>query len=180
MTPEQSNNRSSEPRSERIAVDARKKVLTLAEEFQAFALKGNVVDLAVGVIIGAAFTKIVDSLVSNVLMPLVNCVMPTGQLSYTDWAIEINGSLIPFGKFLGDVVNFFLVALVLFFLIRKFLAWVLSLHHHEAAKAETPPLTRDQELLTEIRDLLKKDHAQTADVAVQPASVPSRSSSPAG
>jgi large conductance mechanosensitive channel len=138
-------------------MDPRQKVLTLAEEFKAFALKGNVVDLAVGVIIGAAFTKIVDSLVANVLMPLLNSALPTGHASYTDWAFEINHTPIPFGKFVADVVNFLVVALALFFLVRKFLSWVLSLHHHEATKPETPALTRDQELLTEIRDLLKKE-----------------------
>ena len=137
-------------------MDPRKKVLTLAEEFKAFALKGNVVDLAVGVIIGAAFTKIVDSLVANVLMPLLNSVLPTDSASYTLWAFELRaGTPIPYGKFLGDVANFLLVALALFFLVRKFLTWVVNLHRHEAAKAAPPPLTRDQELLTEIRDLLR-------------------------
>jgi large conductance mechanosensitive channel len=131
-------------------------MFSLAEEFKAFALKGNVVDLAVGVIIGAAFSKIVTSLVENVLMPSINTVLPTGQDSYKNWVVEVrDGTPIPIGLFLGDVVNFLLVSLVLFLLIRKFLAWVLSLHRHEAEKKETPPLTRDQELLTDIRDLLK-------------------------
>jgi large conductance mechanosensitive channel len=139
-----------------IAVDPRKKVLTLAEEFKAFALKGSVVDLAVGLIIGAAFTQIVRSLVDHLVMPVVNIFVPSEHASYTEWAVTINHSRIPFGLFLGDVVNFLIVALALFFLVRKFLAWVLTLHRHEAAKEETPPLTRDQELLTEIRDLLKE------------------------
>ncbi len=137
-------------------MDPRKKVLGLAEEFQAFALKGNVVDLAVGVIVGAAFTKIVDSLVANVLMPLLNSALPTGQASYTEWAFQIGGTPIPFGKFIGDAVNFLLVALALFLLIRKFLGWALSLRAGKAAAEETPPLTREQELLAEIRDLLKR------------------------
>jgi len=136
-------------------VDPRKQVLTLAEEFRAFALKGSVVDLAVGVIIGGAFTQIVNSLVGNVLMPVLNAVLPTGYKSYTAWAITINETTIPLGVFIGDVLNFLFVALALFFLIRKFLSWVLSLRRAEAAKEETPPLTREQELLTEIRDLLK-------------------------
>jgi large conductance mechanosensitive channel len=136
-------------------MDPGKKVLSLAEEFKAFALKGNVVDLAIGVIIGAAFTKIVDSLVTNVLMPLINSVAPTGHTSYTTWAFEIRpGTPIPIGKFLGDIANFLLVALALFILVRKFLVWVMSLHRSEAVK-ETPPLTKDQELLSEIRDLMK-------------------------
>ena len=151
-------------------MDPRQRALTLAEEFKAFALKGNVVDLAVGVIIGAAFTKIVDSMVANVLMPAINSVLPTGHASYTDWAIVIRATPIPFGKFIGEVVNFVLISLVLFFLIRKFLGWVLSLHRHEAAKAETPPLTRDQELLTEIRDLLR--NVTPAPAAAPPAPSP--------
>jgi large conductance mechanosensitive channel len=137
-------------------MDPRKKVLGLAEEFKAFALKGNVVDLAVGVIVGAAFTKIVDSLVSNVLMPLLNSALPTGQASYTEWAFRIGDTPIPYGKFIGDVANFLLVALALFLLIRKFLGWALSLRAAAPTEAELPPLTRDQELLAEIRDLLKK------------------------
>jgi large conductance mechanosensitive channel len=143
-------------------VDPRKKVLSLAEEFKAFALKGSVVDLAVGVIIGAAFTKIVDSLVTNVLMPLLNSALPTGQASYTAWTLTINGSEVHYGKLIGDVVNFILVALALFFIVRKFLAWVLTLHRTEAAKEETPPLTKDQQLLTDIRDLLKQQPPGTA------------------
>ena len=152
-------------------LDARKKVLSLAEEFKAFALKGNVVDLAVGVVIGAAFGKIVDSLVKNVIMPLVNTVLPT-ESSYTKWYFEIGNTRIFYGLFIGDVVNFFIVALALFLFIRKFLGWVMSLRRGEAAKEETPPLTRDQELLTEIRDLLKRQDlgvkVQEAGAAVQP------------
>jgi large conductance mechanosensitive channel len=140
-------------------MDPRDRVRTLAEEFRAFALKGNVVDLAVGVIIGAAFTRIVDSLVANVLMPLLNSVLPTAQESYTEWAFTLNGSRVPFGKFLGDVINFLLIAVALFLLIRKFLGWVMSLHQSGAVAEETPSLTRDQELLTEIRDLLRKGDA---------------------
>ena len=140
-------------------MDPRQKVLSLAEEFKAFALKGNVVDLAVGIIIGGAFTQIVTSLVTNVLMPLLNAAVPGGQTSYTQWAFTLNGADVPYGKFVGDVVNFLLVSLVLFLLIRKFLGWVLSLRRHEASQPETPPLSREQELLTEIRDLLKQARA---------------------
>lgn len=140
-------------------MDPRQQVLSLAEEFKAFALKGNVVDLAVALIIGNAFSDIVKSLVANVLMPVINIVVPSEHTSYTSWNVMINGSQITYGRFLGNVVNFLLVALALFFLIRKFLAWVLSLHRHEAATVETPPLTKDQELLAEIRDLLKRQAA---------------------
>jgi large conductance mechanosensitive channel len=130
-----------------------KKALSFAEDFKGFAFKGNVVDLAVGVIIGAAFGKIIDSLVKNLIMPLVSLVIP-GDEAYTAWALEINGKQIPFGLFLSDVVNFLIVALVLFVFTVKFLGWLRKLHKEEAAAL--PPLTKDQELLTEIRDLLKK------------------------
>jgi large conductance mechanosensitive channel len=129
-----------------------KRAFSLVEEFKAFAFKGNVIDLAVGVIIGAAFGKIVDSLVKNVLMPFIGAIVP-GEGGYTTWAIDLNGKSIPFGLFLGDVVNFVLIALVLFLFIRKFLGWVMRTRKEEAKAV--PPLTKDQELLAEIRDLLR-------------------------
>jgi large conductance mechanosensitive channel len=94
-------------------------------------------------------------------MPAINIVVPA-DTGYTDWNITINGSKILYGKFIGDVVSFLVVALALFIMIRKFLGWVLSLHRHEAAKEETPPLSRDQELLAEIRDLLKQSRPPLA------------------
>ncbi len=148
-------------------MDPKQKVLTLAEEFKAFALKGNVVDMAIALIIGAAFTQIVNSLVKNILMPVINIFAPTEHNSYTKWHYEINGSDITFGVFIGDVVSFLFVSLALFLFVRKFLAWVLTLHQHQAAAEETPPLTKDQLLLTEIRDLLK----QQAPAAPPPAGV---------
>jgi len=131
-----------------------KQVLSLAEEFKAFAFKGNVIDLAVGVIIGAAFGKIIDSLVRNLLMPLVGVLLP-GEQGYLGWKWVINGKEVPYGLFLGEVVNFLIVALALFVFIVKFLGWVM----HTKKQEGVPPLTKDQELLTEIRDLLKKEQA---------------------
>jgi large conductance mechanosensitive channel len=126
---------------------------SLWEEFKAFAFKGNVIDLAVGVIIGAAFAKIVDALVKSIIMPLVSVVLP-GNQSYEKWKWVINGKDIPYGVFLGEVVNFLIVALALYLFIVKFLGWMMRTKKEEAAAL--PPLTRDQELLTEIRDLLQK------------------------
>jgi len=103
-----------------------------------------------------------------VIMPLVNTVLPT-ESSYTKWYFEIGNTRIFYGLFIGDVVNFFIVALALFLFIRKFLGWVMSLRRGEAAKEETPPLTRDQELLTEIRELLKR---QEPGVKVQESGPP--------
>jgi large conductance mechanosensitive channel len=135
------------------ALDPRKRAFSLFEEFKNFAFKGNVIDLAVGVIIGAAFGTIIKSLVDNVIMPLVSLVIP-GEQGYREWAFVIDGKNIPIGLFLADVVNFLIVALVLFLFIVKFLGWVLRSKKAEAAAP--PPPTRDQELLTEIRDLLAK------------------------
>jgi large conductance mechanosensitive channel len=132
------------------------KAFSLLDEFKAFAFKGNVIDLAVGVIIGAAFARIVDSLVKNIMMPLIGVVLP-GQQGYVGWKWDINGKEVPYGLFIGEVVNFLIVALALFIFIAKFLGWVMRTKKQEAAA--TPPLTRDQELLTEIRDLLRKQTA---------------------
>jgi large conductance mechanosensitive channel len=138
------------------ALDPRKKAFSLLEEFKAFAFKGNVVDLAVGVIIGAAFGKIIDSLVRHLIMPLVGVILP-GEQGYLGWKWVINGKEIPYGLFLGEVVNFLIVAAVLFFFIVKFLGWLMRLRKEEVEAL--PPLTKDQELLTEIRDLLKQERA---------------------
>jgi large conductance mechanosensitive channel len=132
------------------------KAFSLFEEFKSFAFKGNVIDLAVGVIIGGAFGKIVTSLVDNIIMPLVGIVLP-GNKGYENWAVTINEKTIPYGKFIGDVVSFLILAAALFFFIVKFLGWIMKSKAAEAAAPAAPPApTKDQELLTEIRDLLKQ------------------------
>ncbi len=129
------------------------KVSSLLEEFKNFALKGNVIDLAIGVIIGAAFGKIVDSLVKHIIMPLISVIMP-GEQGYLAWKWVANGKEIPYGLFIGEIVNFLLVALALYIFIVKFLGMIMKKKEEEAT-APAPP-TKDQELLTEIRDLLQK------------------------
>jgi len=136
-----------------IAAEPAKRALSLVEEFKNFALKGNVIDLAVGVIIGAAFGKIVDSLVKHIMMPFISVILP-GEESYLGWKWTINGKEILYGQFLGELLNFLIVALALFIFIVKFLGWVMREKNAEAA-APSPP-TRQEELLTEIRDLLKQ------------------------
>jgi large conductance mechanosensitive channel len=144
------------PLSQASALDPTKRAFSLLEEFRNFAFKGNVIDLAVGVIIGAAFGKIVNSLVTHIIMPVIAIVLP-GQGDYKEWAVTINGSQIPYGQFLAEVVNFLIVAAALFIFIVKFLGWVMKIRKKEAvAPAAPPPLTVDQKLLTEIRDLLQQ------------------------
>jgi large conductance mechanosensitive channel len=132
-----------------------KQVMSLASEFKSFALKGNVVDLAVAVIIGAAFGKIVDSLVKHIIMPLIGAVLP-GEQGYLGWKFLLGGVEVPYGLFLGEVVNFLIVALAMFLFIVKFLGWIVRTKKEEAVTdTPLPALTKDQELLVEIRDLLK-------------------------
>ncbi|MFA5321266.1 MAG: large conductance mechanosensitive channel protein MscL [Smithella sp.] len=132
---------------------AHKKVSMMLEEFKNFALKGNVVDLAIGVIIGAAFGKIVDSLVRHIIMPFVSVIMP-GEQGYLAWKWVINGKEVPYGLFIGEIVNFLIVALALYIFIVKFLGIIMK--NKQEGAAVPAPLTRDQELLIEIRELLKK------------------------
>jgi large conductance mechanosensitive channel len=143
-----------DPRRTLAAIDPRQKAFSLVEEFKNFAFKGNVIDLAVGVIIGAAFGKIVDSLVKNIIMPLISILLPAQQ-TYLGWKFVIEGKAIPYGLFLGELVNFLIMALALFIFIVKFLGWIGRVRKEEATAAP-PPLTKDQELLGEIRDLLKQ------------------------
>jgi len=141
------------------AIDPAKRALTLVDEFKAFALKGSMIDLAVGVIIGGAFGNILNSLVHNIIMPLI-AVVVLGKHGYESWVFVIGGKAIPYGRFLGDIVNFLIVALALYLFIVKFMGWIMAFNKEQADAAL--PLTKDQGLLTEIRDLLKEGskHAQ--------------------
>ncbi len=127
-------------------MDPAKKLLSFAEEFKAFAFKGNMIDLAVGVVIGTAFGSIINSLVKNIVMPIVSIPIPA-EGGYTNWHL---GPIL-YGHFLGDLLTFLVTAFALFLFIVKFIGWILR------TKKEAPPpaLTKDQELLVEIRDLLK-------------------------
>ena len=131
-----------------------KGAFTLLDEFKAFAFKGNVIDLAIGVIIAGAFGKIIDSFVKNIIMPAIGLFSPN-QEGYLGWKFIIHGKEIPYGLFIGEVVNFVVVAVVLFFFLVKFLSFVMRAKKAEAAAPIDPLPTKDQLLLMEIRDLLK-------------------------
>jgi len=137
----------------------------MLKEFRDFAMKGNVVDLAVAVIIGAAFGAIVTSLVGDIIMPLIGRV--TGNLDFSNYFLPLTdkvtatnladakkqGAVLAYGSFLTLVVNFLIVAFSLFMVIRI----MNQLKRHEAAKPTEPPKpSAEVVLLTEIRDLLKK------------------------
>ena len=135
----------------------------MLEEFKKFALKGNVVDLAVGVIIGAAFGAIVNSMVGDVIMPIIGAV--TGGLDFSNYFVPLSktvtatnladakkqGAVLAYGSFLTLTLNFLIIAFVLFLVIRVMNRLKAK---EEAAPAPTEP-TKEEVLLTEIRDLLK-------------------------
>ena len=151
-----------DPLKELTGLNATKKAFSLFEEFKKFAFKGNVVDLAIGVIIGAAFGAIVKSLVEDIIMPLIGLILP-GDKGYEGWVLQVGDKSIPYGRFLGAVVNFLIVALVLYIFIVKFLGWIMKSQKEEAAAPL--PLTKDQELLMEIRDLLKQKAPESASTS---------------
>ena len=131
-----------------------KRAVSLLEEFKNFALRGNVIDLAIAVVVGGAFTGIVNSLVKNIIMPVVSLVMPANQ-RYESWAVHVGEKSITYGQFLADVLNFLILAAAIYFFVVRFLGWVMHVK-----KADPPPPTKDQELLLEIRDLLKQQVAR--------------------
>ena len=131
------------------AIDPARRALSLLEEFKNFALKGNVIDLAVGVIIGAAFGKIIDSLVKHIIMPLAGLLLPSEQ-GYLTWKVAVGAKEVPYGLFIGELVNFVIVAFALYLFIVKFLGFVTK-----AKQAAPPAPPRQEALLAEIRDLLK-------------------------
>jgi large conductance mechanosensitive channel len=138
----------------------------MLEEFKKFAMRGNVVDLAIGVIIGAAFGKIVESLVNDIFMPIIGRIF--GGLDFSNYffgltdaarnaptydAAKKAGATIGYGNFLTILVNFLIIAWVLFLVIQAINR--ATARGKAAEAAAPPPPTREEVLLTEIRDLLK-------------------------
>ena len=144
--------------------EVEEKGLQMLKEFREFAMKGNVVDLAVGVIIGAAFGGIVTSMVGDVIMPIIGAI--TGGLDFSNYFTGLSkavtagnladakkqGAVLAWGNFLTLTLNFIIIAFVLFLVIR----FMNKLKRRDEAAPAPPKPTREVELLTEIRDLLKK------------------------
>lgn len=123
----------------------------MIKEFREFMLRGNVMDLAVAVIIGGAFTAIVTSLVNDIIMPIVGVIL--GGVDFTALAITVGDANITYGNFIQAIINFLIIALVLFLLIRS----INSMSRKkEEAPAAPPEPTAEEKLLAEIRDLLRE------------------------
>jgi large conductance mechanosensitive channel len=132
-------------------------------EFKKFAMRGNVADLAIGVIIGAAFGAIVNSVVADVLMPIIGAI--TGGLDFSNHFVPLSskvtadslvearkqGAVLAWGNFLTLVINFIIIAWVLFLVVK------LMNRATQAEAAKAPALTKQEQLLTDIRDLLKEE-----------------------
>ena len=141
--------------------------MSMASEFKEFALKGNVMDLAVGVIIGGAFGKIVDSMVKDIIMPLVNLISG-GQIDYSNKYLVLSGNVpagaslaeaqkvanvFAYGSFLTILINFIILAFVIFMMVKQMNRLRKADQEEAPAPAETP---EEVQLLREIRDSLKK------------------------
>ena len=132
--------------------------MKLVDDFKAFVMRGNVVDLAVGVIIGAAFGKIVTSLVNDIFMPIIGMII--GNVDFTSLEIKLGEPVegaeqaaIKYGMFIQEIVNFLIISLCIFMVI-KLIAKMKKKKEEEPAPAPEP--TKEEVLLTEIRDALNK------------------------
>jgi len=125
-------------------------------EFKEFALKGNMMDIAVGIIIGAAFGKIVSSLVGDIIMPAIGILLGGIDFSGLAWKLKGIGDrppvVISYGKFIQSFVDFIIIAFALFFIIKA----INSFRKKQETPAPVPSPSREEELLVEIRDLLKE------------------------
>jgi len=122
------------------------------EEFKSFAMRGNVMDLAVGVIVGGAFGSITTSLIDDIIMPVVGIFV--SESSFADLSLEVGGAAITYGNFIQAVLNFLIMAFVVFCMVKA----INKLHRTEPEAAPSPPPapSKEEQLLTEIRDLLKE------------------------
>jgi large conductance mechanosensitive channel len=141
--------------------------MKILKEFKEFAVKGNMIDLAVGIIIGAAFGKIIASLVSDIIMPPIGLAL--GGVNFTDLQFIMKDAVIDpatgketaavalrYGNFLQTLVDFIIIAFSVFMILKGIISLKKKPVEEQAAPPAPPAPTKDQELLTEIRDLLKK------------------------
>ena len=127
----------------------------MIKEFKKFISRGNVIDLAVGVVVGGAFSKIVTSLVDNIIMPIVGIII--GGIDFTNLNLKIWGVTIQYGIFIQNVVDFLIVAFCIFITIKAF----NKITHKEEKKEEKPKKRDEIILLEEIRDLLKENNKKS-------------------
>lgn len=121
------------------------------QEFKTFAMRGNVMDLAVGVIVGGAFSSTTNSLINDIIMPIVGIFV--SQASFADLTLSVGGAVITYGNFIQAVLNFVILAFVVFCMVKA-----VNRVAHTQKKEEAPPPapSHEEKLLTEIRDLLKE------------------------
>ena len=142
---------------------AKKKMGGFLKEFKDFAIKGNMFDMAVGVIIGGAFKSLVDSLTANIIMPVISVF--TGGVNFSAWKITLGTKVVDgetvanellFGDFVSAVINFIIMAFVVFLMVKALNRLREMGKKQEEAPAAPPEPSNEEKLLTEIRDLLKK------------------------
>ncbi len=126
--------------------------MSFIKEFKAFAMKGNVIDMAVGVIMGGAFGKIVSSLVSDVLMPLIGIL--TGGIDMNNLAFSVGEAEIKYGSFMQNVLDFLIISFSIFIMI-KAMSRIMHRKKAEEAVPMPPAPSKEEELLAEIRDIIK-------------------------
>lgn len=129
------------------------------DEFKKFAIRGNVIDLAVGVVIGGAFGKIVSSLVNDIIMPLVGLIL--GGIDFSKLSWKVGEAEVKYGAFIQTVVDFLVIAFSIFLFVKLLNNLSERIKKQEEKKETAPTITKEQQLLTEIRDLLKKQKETT-------------------
>jgi len=123
----------------------------MLKEFRDFALRGNVIDLAVAVIIGGAFGLIITSLVNDIIMPLIGVLL--GGLDFSALSVQVGEALVAYGKFIQAIVNFLIIVLVLFLVMRSYNS---LMRKKSEAPAAPPAPSAEEKLLAEIRDMLNE------------------------
>ena len=145
----------------------------MLKDFKEFISRGNIIDLAIGLVIGAAFTAIINSLVDDIFMPIIGVLL--GGINIEGLAITIGEASINYGNFLMAVINFLLIALILFFIIRAMAAankelqesGIIKKEEETVHEAPEPVLTMEEQLLAEIRDILRANQTAASEPADQ-------------